>query len=51
MVIQLIKQKRLDLEKLKNGQIDLTRINIKTLATQLDLLSSGVKHIYAITIK
>ena len=38
---------KLDLEKLKNGQIqhvkvDLTKINIKTIATQFDLLSNDI---------
>ena len=38
---------KLDLEKLKNGQVqhvkvDLTKDNIRTLATQLDLLSNDI---------
>ena len=38
----------LDLEKLKNGQIqhvkvDLTKVNIRTLATQVGVLSEDVK--------
>ena len=42
-------------EKLNNGQVqhvkvDLTKVNIRTLATQLDLLSND-KNIYGITIK
>ena len=47
---------KLDLEKLKNGQVqhvkvDLTRVNIRALATQLDLLSNDIQVIYDITIK
>ena len=39
---------QLDLEKLKNGQaqhvkVDLTKVNIRTLATQVGVLSEGVE--------
>ena len=49
MVIQLIKTKpKLDLEKLKNNQnqhvkVDLHKVNIRTLASQVDVLSEDVK--------
>ena len=48
MIIQLIKAKGLYSDKRLNGQIenvkfDLTKINTKTLATQLDLLSNDIK--------
>ena len=38
---------KLDLEKIKNGQVQhvkvgLTKVNIRTLATQLDLLSNYI---------